>query len=235
MTEQGPRRAEGWRIAAVAGALATALLGWAPEAAASLDGSALLPSHPTTLGISLERWQTSVEPRSAVLASWQSSWRDADAGLTLGLDAGAFGSGEALPQHALGLAWGARIGAVYALHGWNAVWPGELLLTAEAELRSDRAHPWLQGPRLAPRIGLRLLCGHAMGAVLRVDAEVAPVVYGAAAAGEAPLVTAARLRVWAGLHRLQLMLGFEQQWDRSRGTSAVQLSAGLQLGFGGRR
>ncbi|MCB9738930.1 MAG: hypothetical protein H6747_06655 [Deltaproteobacteria bacterium] len=210
--------------------------------ASAREGSVVLPERASTVGLMASRWQGASGWGDGLALRLDSGVRDGAAGLTFGLDAGAvtagLGSGKGGDDPGAdkpSLLLAGRVGGVWGLHGWNLLWPGELLLVSEAELRYDVEHPWLRGWRLLPRIGLRVIVGHGSWLVGRLDADVAPSVYGDRRSGGPSPIWVARLRASVGLQRLQLVAAYERWGVRSEVGSLSRFTVGLQFGFGGGR
>ncbi|MCO4763514.1 MAG: hypothetical protein KC502_18500 [Myxococcales bacterium] len=164
------------------------------------------------------------------------AWLDIDAGardgvlgVSWGLRLGWIGKGE---SPIVGLTNGqfaaqGRLGLARSVYAWNAIWPGELLLTADLWGAYDRRFGRKTGLEAAPRLGIRLLLGYGDGIRGRLRFDVAPGLM-----SESPTTaSAAWLRAAFDVGPISLGAWMQLRMGCGGADAHCGRSAGLALGY----
>lgn len=241
-----------WERASARKSAAVALLAILGVATSALADSTSIGAHmpgPTT------RWALGVEGQrligdgsqpgrasasSAVVLHLDDAMRARGFALTWGLSLGAMQASEMPdPSASMGALFRLRLGGAIDLTGWNMFWPGELLLTSQAEVFVDGRDVLYDGTRAAAFFGLRLLTGYGDALRLAANLEVAPFVFGSGPGGASVRSSMARARLSFGLKRVQLCadIGLTDaeslQQGAWRSVRAVRAGLSVVIGLGG--
>lgn len=207
-----------------------------------------LPGPITRWALSAEGQRVTGETRqpgrpaatSAVVLHLDDTIRSRGVSLTWGLSLGAMQSvATPSPDASMGALFRVRAGGAMDLFGWNMVWPGEILLTAQAELFADGRDVLYQGTRAAAFFGLRLLAGYGDALRMALDLEVAPTVFGSGPSDSPVRSSMGRARLSFGLKRVQICAdvsvsdGETLQQGAWRSIGAVRAGLSLVVGLGG--
>lgn len=143
------------------------------------------------------------------------------------------------PSASTGALFRLRLGGAMDLLGWNMLWPGELLLTGQAEVSVDGRDVLFDGTRAAAYVGLRLLAGYGDALRMAMDLEVSPIVFGSGPRSADIRASIGRARLSFGLKRVQLCAelaitdGESMQQGQWRAIRAIRAGASLVIGLGG--